>query len=291
MQVLFLRPLLEEVLYINKKRDMAKRYGFNNDVIQQITDSRYEVMNCKKCCTELLDLFNALSCLPLMIGTKEDCDKFEAAVRREISSINNTDIIWMEPLKQAFTNNIATVNNILSNRVVLRNGKSFQRATTISKELIGCSIYDYRVISEITRFSDEEVIGDNKPKNYAKSVSKMLEVAQYNSFEFIFHQMTEDLTVFEDGDVWIGCKIAGNIGLYSTEDELIEKLMQAGIGNANPFADLKIICRSKYKFRYGYWKTNTGIWRKTKTNSDVISFLRMFDDDNCDTVEVKILEE
>ena len=45
MQLLFIRPLLEGLLGIEKNSDMSRRYGFNDGTMQKITSSRYEVMN------------------------------------------------------------------------------------------------------------------------------------------------------------------------------------------------------------------------------------------------------
>jgi len=288
MQLLFIKPLLEDILGISRDVDYEVRYDMNPGTLERITSSRYNIVDMHGCCTEMIELFSALKCLPILIGTEEECNNFESSVRQTFNNIKDRDILWAEPLKQAFTDNVAAVGVYLSNRAILKNGKSFQRATEIPKELLGCNIRDYRILNAVTKFSSDE-IPDDSIKNYARRIANIIEVAQYNTIEYATKEITRNLHLFDDGEKWIACKMGGGICVFGSMEKFVDKVIEVAIDNDEIFNTLKIIGRSKSNLVFGHWSTNTGIWRIVKNNSDMIEFVRMFENEE-EEIEIKIME-
>lgn len=288
MQLLFLKPLLESVLNLKVNSNCLDRYQFNKDLVEKVSESRYNVLDLEKVCKELIEIYSSLKCLPILIGSEDCCNEFEDAVRSSLSNISGNDVLWVDLLKQYKTGNVSANGLYVSNRALLANGKTFQRATKISKELLDCSIRDYRVLLEVTKFSDEELSGFNIV-NHSNKIANMLYAAQETSFDIISNTLLHNLGLFNNGEKWISCVICGNINIYKGFDDISKSLMRYSLDNEDSYKSFKVISKSFSNYCYGHWSTNTGIWRKVKDSNDVINFINMFIDSE-DCIEIKIME-
>lgn len=288
MQLLFLKPILEDVLGLKVKDNCLDRYQFNNNIVKRISTSRYEVEDLTKCCNELIEIYYSLKCLPILIGTKECCDSFEEAVRNALTNIRDTDVIWVDLLKQYQTGKVSANGLYVSNRALLKNGKTFQRATKLSINLLDCSVKDYRVLLEVTKFSDSERDGFNIV-NHSNKIANMLYACQESSFEVISDVMLSAVKPFNNEEKWIACEVCGNLNIYNNMEEISKSMMKYVIDNEESFNTFKIIANSYSRFNYGHWSTNTGIWRKVKDSNDVVNFINMFVN-NDEPIEIKIME-
>lgn len=282
MQILFIRPILERALGINRESDMLDRYAFDSVCYEKITDSRYDIINNYQALIDLCGMLPSIGCLPAMIGTQEKCDEFEESILQSMSGIKSTDILWVDPLEvnTGDTKTVATVFNIASSKVILGNGKSFQRASTISDKLRSVRKRDYRLLTELVNsLSYDELLTDRKVTNYSRRVLKILLTVQYNTVEYLVKTLSNDGDLFHAGDKWIGCIVDGSYKICKDLDSLVENAMEQSVYSDMVIENVKVTARSTDNLTVGTWCTDDGIKKIIKSQEEMLSFIqRSFED-------------
>ena len=291
MYLIFIRPILEKSIGITTHQDCEKRYQFNEGVIEKITDSKYKILDMDKCCDELIEIYSSLKNLPIFIGDEATCDRFEVAVSNILSDIKNTDILWVEPLKQPLSNFVATVYGHLSNRVILRSGKTYQRVKFIDNSMWGLYARDIRVLNAVTKFDDEELNYKTKIRNYSRYiVNAMLTARQHTIEEIVKHKTSFEEQFNNEENKWICCRVGGAIGIYEDYKSLLDDIIKVSIDNENTVKDIKILCYGNHKYGMGIWSSNTGIFRIVKNYDDVKHFITMFENTD-EVIRISIMED
>ena len=293
MYVLFLRPILENILGIKNNISITEYYQFDESCVEKVTDSLYEIKDFNICADNCMELFYTLNCLPIMIAERSDCEEFEKTILQYFNNLHDRDIIWIEPLQHVIDGKriVATLFNILSNRVFLVSGKSFQRATEIDRNMIGCVRYNYKLLNYLVNTITYEELGtDVDVKNYAKTIVNIMNIMQYNSFESIITKYFNKGDIFHFNDKAIFCDIDDRVVMFKNMDSLVEYIMSASIGAEDIIKTSRVIARTATEVKSGIWTTSTGVKHRVNTNQAMQRFLNQIKD-AYDDIEVTLFIE
>ena len=291
MKLLFLRPLLEKYLNRWTGDDMLERYMLNTDNFNKINDTTYEIKDIASCLTEMIEVYNALGCLPMVVcETDEQIKSVETAIFKTCSSINGSDILWIEPSTRVLNGKrvLDTLYNVVSNKVILGNGKSFLRATTLD-EFSLCTSHktDYYLLRALHKSLTYEELGTTcEIKNQFNTILNVIDYMQDITFELVLKYLY-GYSIPEQYK-WVCLKIGDYLSVHSNGESIIETLKKVH-RDKDQVLSIEPKMYGLDSLKKGLWKTEDGFLMRVNSNQSIVKYVG--DLDSTDLTIVKFYKE
>lgn len=272
MQLLFLRPILEDFLSIKSDKCMIDRYCIDHKSVEKVYRSRYNITDINTVVADSLDILSSIGCVPFMIGSEDDCNKFEKSIDEALTKFNQTDVLWVSP--RIVNGDVMGVYNIASCTVYMVNGKLFQHAICVNDDLGKFARCDIRLFNKLSNsILFEDLCSTKEVKNVSKTLVSILDTMQYNTIEVVLDSLYGNYDLHLDNHHWFICKIGGKPQLFKSFDDFLYKYAYSCIGCNVERDFLELIAYGNDEYARGTWKILNGVKHVINSEMDMIYFV------------------